>query len=69
MATICYQCEQTALELNKNSRCILCVTKSNEFNQAEQDKLWEELFRLRKALSSLPLSVQEEIGYVVEERE
>lgn len=34
-AFICYQCEKPALVLNKNSRCITCVTENFEKTEAE----------------------------------
>jgi hypothetical protein len=41
----CYQCEKPALELNKNSRCINCVTKNAERNQLENDSLRDTLIK------------------------
>jgi hypothetical protein len=41
----CYQCEKPALELNKNSRCINCVTKSAEHNELENDSLRDVLVK------------------------
>lgn len=32
---ICYQCEKPAVVLNKNSRCIICVTENFEKTEAE----------------------------------
>lgn len=33
--TTCYQCEKPAVVLNKNSRCIICVTENFEKTEAE----------------------------------
>jgi ubiquitin C-terminal hydrolase len=41
----CYQCEKPALELNKNSRCINCVTKTAARNQLENDSLRDMLIK------------------------
>lgn len=44
--TACYECEKQVLEINKNSRCLKCVTRHNDVNA----KIAEECLSTMAAL-------------------
>ena len=46
----CYECSKEVNTLNKDSRCISCVTRRNEFNMKENTELRNRIYKLEGEL-------------------
>jgi hypothetical protein len=55
----CYECGKIKTALNRNSRCLTCVTERSEFNEQENNTLRFELAKVAVERDSLKLLIME----------